>query len=202
MKESASAADRRRAERLLRIHIEAVRLVTEHGYAGFTMDDLADAVGISRRTLFNEVSDKATAVLGFDDFADQPAIADFRAGQPTGELLPDLVHTVKTLVDLTAADDPRAQEAHQLLDAAIAADPKLAQIVSERLAEMATLLGQEICLREGWEPEDLRARALAASLFALIMLTLEIHKTQTGRTFSQIFTEVLAAEAAARQITR
>ena len=36
----------------------AQRLAVDCGYAGFTVEDLARAVGASRRTLFNHVSSK------------------------------------------------------------------------------------------------------------------------------------------------
>lgn len=36
----------------------AQRLAVDCGYSGFTVEDLARAVGVSRRTLFNHVSSK------------------------------------------------------------------------------------------------------------------------------------------------
>ena len=47
-------------------HISACSqlLADERGFDGFTMEDLADAAGVSRRTLFNYFPGKADAVLG------------------------------------------------------------------------------------------------------------------------------------------
>ena len=60
MKKSASTRTDRRAA----IIAAAQRLSVNCGYSGFTIDDLAEAVGVSRRTLFNHVSSKEEAVLG------------------------------------------------------------------------------------------------------------------------------------------
>ena len=40
------------------------RLADDRGFDGFTMDELAAAAAVSRRTLFNHVSGKLEAVLG------------------------------------------------------------------------------------------------------------------------------------------
>lgn len=49
-----------RARRELReaLHDAAVRLVVERGYGGMRMQDVADAVGVSRQTVYNEFGDK------------------------------------------------------------------------------------------------------------------------------------------------
>ena len=79
-----SPAWRRRIARQQEIHAAACRLVVERGYYGFTMDDLAGAVGVSRRTLFNHVPDKASAVLGGEEGRVHGAVGEFIARrQPT-----------------------------------------------------------------------------------------------------------------------
>ena len=50
--------------RISKIRVAALNLVIENGYDGFTMEELAHEVGVSRRTLFNYIKDKESAVLG------------------------------------------------------------------------------------------------------------------------------------------
>ena len=76
----------RAMRRLVEIQEAAATLVIERGYDGFTMDELAERVGVSRRTLFNHVPDKASAVLGpFDENNPRPgALELFLEKQPHG----------------------------------------------------------------------------------------------------------------------
>ena len=50
-----SASPTRRERTLAMIVQRARELTDRHGLDGFTMDDLAEAAGVSRRTLFNYV---------------------------------------------------------------------------------------------------------------------------------------------------
>src|SRR5262245_7061502 len=59
-----SASEDRKSSTARRITVCAQRLTDERGFDGFTMDDLAEAAGLSRRTLFNYFPSKADAVLG------------------------------------------------------------------------------------------------------------------------------------------
>ena len=91
--------------RLVEIQEAAATLVIERGYDGLTMDELAERVGVSRRTLFNHVPDKASAVLGpFGENNPRPgALELFLEKQPHGRLVDDLVHAIDTVI--ASADD-------------------------------------------------------------------------------------------------
>lgn len=56
--------EKQRAATAARIVRSARRLADQHGVDGFTLDDLAEAAGVSRRTLFNYFPTKYDAVLG------------------------------------------------------------------------------------------------------------------------------------------
>ncbi|MDP3890466.1 TetR family transcriptional regulator, partial [Nocardioides sp.] len=70
-----------------RITQRAQELTLEHGLDGFTMDELADAADVSRRTLFNYFPGKIDAVLGAIPQIDPELLAVFRAGGPHGDLV-------------------------------------------------------------------------------------------------------------------
>ena len=195
---SRSAARRRRQTTIQRA---ACHLVLERGYDGFTMTELAQAVGVSRRTLFNSVPDKESAVLGCADPEDSLAADVFRRGGPTGKLTEDFVQTVSSLLTEDFGTTPAAAMHHQLVQRAIASDPKLLSLALERFEAMATLLASLLSEREGWEADDLRARTFAATFMALVKVCFdEAVRRPSPPEFIDIFREVLAAEAAVRSL--
>ena len=76
--------------RISKIRVAALNLVIERGYDGFTMEELAREVGVSRRTLFNHIKDKESAVLGPEMSEEvENQFQNFAAGLPTGSLRED-----------------------------------------------------------------------------------------------------------------
>lgn len=195
-------ADDPRAERerrrLREIQSAACHLVLQQGYDGFTMDGLAEAVGVSRRTLFNYVPDKASAVLGHDDLGDHPQVDVFRKGGPTGALMPDLVEAVNSVLSDFPDDDAAAQQ-HALVERAIAQDAKVSRLAFERFAHLSELLADLICEREQWRSGDLRARTVSATFLTLVKVSIEeFSRRPTTTDFMTVFTEVLDADATVR----
>ena len=90
------AGGRAEKQALTRVRIVrcAQRLCLNAGFDGFTMDELAEAAEVSRRTLFNYFPSKVDAVLGAAEAPDLASpglqeVADrFRDGGPHG--LPEL----------------------------------------------------------------------------------------------------------------
>ncbi len=87
--------EQKRWETSHRITLCAQRLTDEHGHDGFTMDDLADAAEVSRRTLFNYFPSKTDAVLGAPPEIPDAVVDTFRAGGPHGHLIDDLTELVR-----------------------------------------------------------------------------------------------------------
>ena len=167
------AASARATQRLREIQRAACELVMAHGYDGFTMTQLADAVGVSRRTLFNYVPDKESAVLGPAAPPDHPAVDTFRTHGPSGKLIPDLVAVMEAILADEVCGDGNPGEIHQLLERAVAADGKVAALVAQRFQTMADLLAGLMSERQGWPPGDLRSRTFAAVFFALVKVALD-----------------------------
>ena len=88
--------------RISQIRVAALNLVIEAGYGGFTMEELAQKVGVSRRTLFNYIKDKESAVLG-PEFSEEleHQFQNFAAGLPTGSLREDSEIVAKAVFDLS-----------------------------------------------------------------------------------------------------
>lgn len=85
--------ERKRLETLCAIEDHATRLVLDNGFDNVTIEDIVDAANISKRTFFNYVDSKETAVLGHPvvDIPDEER-QEFLAADPQ--------HVTVALVDL------------------------------------------------------------------------------------------------------
>jgi AcrR family transcriptional regulator len=186
-------------EKRNRIRAEAARLTVEHGYDGFTMDDLAERVGVSRRTLFNTVPDKESAVLGMEpDFSGGEESAVFRAGGPEGRLVPDLLTMFEAVMLRLSGTDTdsgsRTAANHIHFTDAISADPKVLSMANGRARRHEEDVTALIAAREGWDPHDLRAHALAATIGTLVRVAFEETARRCGSApLVQVFRETVDA---------
>lgn len=187
------------AAKRARIRAAASRLTVERGYDGFTMDDLAERVGVSRRTLFNVVPDKESAVLGLEpDFRSGQEGAVFRAGGPSGRLAADLLTMFESVMARLSGTDPesasRTATDHLLYTEVLAADPKALAMARARVTRHTQDVADLIAAREGWAADDLRARTLAVSLGSLIGVAFEESARRGGTTpVTTVFREAVDA---------
>ncbi len=131
----------------------AQKLVIARGLDGFTLDELAEQAGVSRRTLFNYFPGKLDAVVGQKPELGAEDMAEFVAGGPTGDLIEDVIAMTRRLVDtgdLTATELGRARQA-------LAAEPRLSMYAHERLGQDCAHLVDLLVQRHG--PEFGRDRA-------------------------------------------
>lgn len=135
----------------------AQRLADERGLDGFTMEDLADAVGVARRTLFNHVPGKLDAVLGPEVASLPEPIVAFQNGGPTGELVPDIRKTGAAVLRIKDQDPEKLIRLRRLLDT----DPRLLKFAHQRLERITGWLVEAIREREGDNITPLQARTLA-----------------------------------------
>lgn len=162
MTESATLRTRRKKSTLRRINIAAQELAIARGFDGFTLDDLAIEVGVSRRTLFNHVSGKEQAVVGVTPDFDPAFVAQFQAGGPTGDLFDDLLALIVELLDRENANREDADRFHRLLET----NPNLTPRVQ---GELERVCGDAVAMashRPG-EHDAARARVVVVLLGAL-----------------------------------
>ena len=99
---------RARARRVMRAELGriALELFAAHGYAETTVDDIAVAAGISKRSFFRYFQSKEDAAFVDLDLMGEQVIADLRA-RPSGEPAWDgLHHVLRDWADrIHAADD-------------------------------------------------------------------------------------------------
>lgn len=139
------SAKRDRVATSQHITLCALRLSDEHGLDGFTMDDLAGAAGVSRRTLFNYFPGKLDAVLGEWPALDDDDVDEFRAGGPAGDLLPDLRTLVMPLLGDTTVD----REVLLMSRRVLRTSPRLMGAIHERYEAISIDVIDHVMAREG-----------------------------------------------------
>lgn len=198
MEQSAKLVrDDRRTRATGAIVLTARRFTAERGLRGFTVEDLCDEAGVSRRTFFNYFATKEDAVLGLPrDRRDGAANARFLAGtagegqrlSPT--LVPDLVRLTCErwrLLDM-------GFESFSALLKALEREPQLLGRLAESLGEQGEFDARLIEAREGLPTGDLRAQVTAQVLGAISRSAVsELFSPNSSGDFVTIFKRRVAA---------
>lgn len=169
MAESARVASSRREQSARRISTAARTLTATKGFEGFTMDDLAGAAGVSRRTLFNYFDSKIDAVLGPDPDLPAEEAALFRAGGPTGHLLKDLGHLVHAYIEAMPTEKTEI-----VLMQDVIRNPRIMAACHARFEALTNDVLEMIREREGTEHDEVRARVILGLLLVVCQVSLTL----------------------------
>jgi AcrR family transcriptional regulator len=190
--------DRQRAT-ARRVVAGAQQLTLERGLDGWTMDELASVVGVSRRTLFNHVPGKVEAVLALplrhakDDPATCAALDEFRRGGPSGRLLDDVIHLGAAIVAFPDEIDP---ELLRTTRAVLAREPRVARAEHEHFERAAADMTALVLQREGADFGADRARLAVRLLLTIFDASIEqLLEPGESRTLAQLFAAHLDAAA-------
>lgn len=172
-----AGARTRRMQRTRTALVDHARTLTaQRGLSGFTVEELCERVGISRRTFFNYFPSKEDAVLGNPsaqltaaDRADFVAKGDATAAGPSPTLLGDLVR-------LAVAQFERSEftrEQHRLHREIVRSEPRLlARLMSlgeSHQREFTQLVAQ----REGLSPDEPFVRVTVRVVVGLVHESIE-----------------------------
>ncbi|MCS6550124.1 TetR/AcrR family transcriptional regulator [Curtobacterium flaccumfaciens pv. flaccumfaciens] len=179
-----------------RMIVEARRATVEHGLHGFTIEQLCETVGVSRRTFFNHFGSKDDAVLGIELNADVEAIDAYAAGRIVPGELDPLGSIVALAIDqFGRVGFVRADEA--MMRRVFEREPALvARFLSATDVQLARVT-VAVRRRFGWDdPGDRRARLVTEAAAALLKVTAETYfddafDEATGPTFDELLTENL-----------
>jgi AcrR family transcriptional regulator len=161
----------RRLETARLMREAARRMTAEHGLAGFTVEQLCDEVGVSRRTFFNYFASKENAVIGIPVRVDESAEEEFLAAGPAGVdgLFGDLIDLQLKRwqqLDISPADiEPMLQ--------ALFREPSLLKHMLEQGSEAERRDVELVEQREGLPAGDLRAAAAVHILAAVSRASVE-----------------------------
>jgi AcrR family transcriptional regulator len=190
-----STTERTRALRR-RMIVEARRATVEHGLHGFTIEQLCETVGVSRRTFFNHFGSKDDAVLGIELNADVEAIDAYAAGGIVPGGLDPLGSIVALAIDqfhrvgIARADEAMMRRVFEREPALVA---RFLSATDVQLARITVALRR----RFGWDDAaDRRPRLVTETAAALLKATAteyfdDAFDEATGPTFDALLTENL-----------
>jgi AcrR family transcriptional regulator len=189
MTESAiSLREQKRWETSQRITRCAQILTDEHGLDGYTMEELAEAAEVSRRTLFNYFPSKIDAVLGEHPEIPPAVLATFIAGGPHGDLIEDLAELARAALAVKEPD----REGVQLVRRVMAANPRMLAAAHERFETITEEFTVLLIERQGAEFGPVRSRLLLRLLLSLFDSALfDLVNDDKDRTLVEIFDELL-----------
>jgi AcrR family transcriptional regulator len=169
------------------------RLTAERGLSGFTVEELCEEVGISRRTFFNYFPSKEDAVIGGEQDEDlEHFAAEFlaRGSRGWGAVIDDLL-------DLVIAQFERADinpESHAQLVAAIEREPKLLSRFLGAGRQRERQVAELIAERESVPATDPNAAAVVSLLATILRSGGEQYLDPTNtQTFGDILEHSLDA---------
>jgi AcrR family transcriptional regulator len=194
-KSACSLREVRRQETSYRISHCARVLADEHGLDGFTMDDLAAAAGVSRRTLFNYFPGKDSAVLGEKAAIHDSLLDTFRAGGPTGDLVSDIVALVNELLDTTKFD----RDELSLVQRVMHDNPRLIALAKQDFEVRCEEFCEATEAREGAAYDDIRARVLVRVVAALFEGSLHYYLEHPDEELADLFNRSIGALRSAFQ---
>jgi AcrR family transcriptional regulator len=163
--------ERKRAATRMAIRDTARELTAEHGLNHFTIEQLCERVGISRRTFFNYFPTKEDAIIGHqDDGIPDDLVEEFVQGgkdSPAGVLSPGLVDDMAELACRAMERLSLTKEQYRQLIDVVHKEPQLLARIMGHSALQEQAFALLVARREGLDPADPRARI--ATLFMATM---------------------------------
>ncbi|WP_144876944.1 TetR/AcrR family transcriptional regulator [Microbacterium sp. 1.5R] len=170
MDRNADSTREQRKRKTARALTEAARRLTaEHGFAGFTIEQLCADAGVSRRTFFNYFESKENAVFGVTAVDPRQEALEREFVGADGELLDDFIRlTIDRFALLNPLEDAPA------LFAVIEQEPRLIRAAFDQLAANERRDVDLIVERSGDAPDvALQAEVMVHTVGALVRLSMD-----------------------------
>jgi AcrR family transcriptional regulator len=153
----------------------------EHGIAGFTIEQLCESVGVSRRTFFNHFASKEDAVLGIELGANDDLLHDYADGGVVPAELPALDSVIALAIEqIHVVGLDRGDEA--LVRRVFEREPALVARFLSATDKQLGLVAEAVGTRFGWPGGDDRARLVTEAAAGVL-------KVSAARYFADDFDE-------------
>jgi mycofactocin system transcriptional regulator len=165
----------------------AFALFRRHGFAGTTLEAIAEEVGVGRRTLFRYYTSKNDIPWGQFD----RTLAEFRDlldGQPEDIALHEAVH--RAVVEFNRFP-PDARPPHRERMALILTTPELQAHSVLRYGDWRRVIAEFVARRTGAEPTDLAPRMAGQVSLALALTAYEVWLDDESADLLMILTEAM-----------
>ena len=198
---TAPASTGKTAQRRVRTRVEltahARRLTAAHGLSGFTIEQLCDEVGISRRTFFNHFASKDDVVVGVALDDEDEALDGYASSRRDPRVLPlstvfdDLGALVVERVESVGLTRERAVDFRAALDR----EPRLIGAMMRQGDEQRRRVARSVAAHEGLDESDPRIDVAVTVLTGLVQRAFEQFFFGAGRP-DERFDAVLADQLA------
>ncbi|OLT30862.1 TetR family transcriptional regulator [Actinomadura sp. CNU-125] len=146
------------------LHRAAIRLTIEHGLDNVTVEAIADAADVSRRTFSNYFAAKEDALLYGDAERMESLLRTFASRPPTERAWPALRNSLHALLQEVGEPDPEWAAQARLARA----HPSVLARQLARWAEFERSLAALIAERDALPPESPRPRILAGAFMTTV----------------------------------
>ncbi|WP_139327398.1 TetR family transcriptional regulator [Microbacterium sp. RURRCA19A] len=169
MSEAMPVPIRERTRRLVQTELTSVAqdLFVAHGYENTTVDQIAAAAGMSKRTFFRYFPSKDDLVIGkYDLFADR--MAEALDDRPMDEPVWDSLRRVFDIT-LDYVQDDRQRARNDAMDEIVQSSPQLKARYLEKMQRVQELLIGRVATRiagRDADPSDPTAAAIVGAAFA------------------------------------
>lgn len=158
---------RKRAQTRARIQAEAMRLFFEHGFEATTLDDIAAAADVSRRSLFHYFASKEEIV--FSTKADLPTLVTEEVGRrPADEPLLDMVENALLELAVRHLSQPARDLARLIRDT-----PALSAGDQAKYEKVERVLAKALAERKGRPETDIDCHVAAATAIGILKLSMQ-----------------------------
>jgi AcrR family transcriptional regulator len=182
----------------------ASRVFVREGYAGASIQAIADLAGVSRATVFNAIGGKAALLKAAYDVAtvgdDEPVPLPQRAEAVAARIEPDPRRMIAIYAGMIAGIGERLARIYEVFRAAAASDPEIAAVWKEIQAERLKgahgylgLLRAKGPLREGLD-EDLAGDVVWALIDASLYHRLAVERGWSKSQFQEWLSATLESQ--------
>jgi AcrR family transcriptional regulator len=149
--------ERKRAATRAAVTAVARSLTAERGLNGYTVEEVCERAGISRRTFFNYFPTKEDAIIGHaDDDVPSGVIDEFvagGAGSPAGDISPTLFRDLIRLSLRLAEDMTASEEDTRQLIGVVRKEPQLILRIIGVTEQREAQFARDVARREGVSPD-------------------------------------------------
>lgn len=163
----------------------ALALFAERGFEQTTVDDLAEAAGIGRRTFFRYFPSKNDVVYGDFDAALEGLRAHLRATPPAVPL----VEGIREAVLAFNALPPGAESQHRVRMSLVLHTPALQAHSTLRYAGWRAVIAEHVAARTGRQPRDFLPQLLAHQSLACAVAAYEAWLARPGSDLDALLAE-------------
>jgi AcrR family transcriptional regulator len=168
--------EQKRQETLARIKDKGLHLFLTKGYAETTLDEIAEASGIARRTFFSYFASKDEILFAVQDNGFSEALLPTLRAQPAK--LGALAATRATLIELIRKHQRKEALA---VDACLYSTQELRARKAERYAQMEQVMFEVLCERRPNPKERVRLRLVAMASVGAFRVAMEAWRADQGK---------------------